>query len=108
MGTVLRRTTKEIVLAHPRAVPFGILAPGSSDLIGPVQVTITPEMVGQTVAIFTALEVKRPGVRPEPEQTDFVEFIQGFGGRAEIVHSVDEAVRAVSDDPEWQPKGRMG
>jgi hypothetical protein len=95
MGNVVRRSAKEVVLANPRAVPFGVLAPGSSDLLGLTQIVITPEMVGRTVAVFTALEVKRPGVKPEPEQDDFVAFVNGFGGRAAIVRSVDDAVRAV-------------
>lgn len=96
MGTVVRRTQKEVVLSHPRAVPFGILAPGSSDLIGAVQVVITPDMVGQTIAVFTALEVKRPGVSVPVEQQGFVTFVRDFGGRADIVRSVDDAVRVVS------------
>lgn len=96
MGTVKRRTNTEIVLTHPRAVPFGLLAPGSSDLIGMTQVVVTPDMIGQTVAIFTALEVKRPGVKPEPEQDEFVTFVRDFGGCADIVRSPDEAVKIVT------------
>jgi hypothetical protein len=40
-----------------RPVQFG-LARGSADLIGWRTITITPEMVGQRVAIFTSIEVK--------------------------------------------------
>ncbi len=38
-------------------VQFGLCV-GSSDLIGFKSMTITPEMVGQKIAVFTALEVK--------------------------------------------------
>jgi ribosomal protein S19 len=38
-------------------VQFG-LCKGSADLIGWKRVTVTPEMVGSTVAVFTSIEVK--------------------------------------------------
>ena len=50
-----------------RPVQFG-LARGSADLIGYRTVTITPEMVGQRVAIFTSLEVKTPTGRIRPDR----------------------------------------
>lgn len=71
-------------------VRFG-LCPGSSDLIGYRTVTITPEMVGQQVAIFAAVEVKAPKGRPTPEQTAFLEHITAAGGIAGIARSVEEA-----------------
>lgn len=96
MGKLVSRTGTRVVLEGARQVAMGLIAPGSSDLVGPVQVVITSAMVGQTVAVFAALEIKRPGIKPEPEQTDFVTFVRNFGGIGEIVHSSDEAVRAVS------------
>lgn len=79
-------------------VPYGVAQSGGSDLIGLTQVLITPEMVGQRVAIFTALEVKRPGVKVPDEQQAFVDFVNQFGGRAGIVRSVEDAVRVVSGE----------
>lgn len=60
----------------------------SSDLIGGTQVVITPEMVGKTVFIMTAVECKpagfkmrqfKPGTR-ERGQLNFLEWIVSMGG----------------------------
>jgi hypothetical protein len=44
------------------------LCKGSADLIGYRTITITPDMVGQQVAVFTSIEVKTPTGRIRPEQ----------------------------------------
>ena len=62
-----RNNTGTLRDQHGRPVSFG-LAKGSSDLIGWTTRTITPEMVGQQVAIFTSIEVKSPNGRVRPEQ----------------------------------------
>jgi hypothetical protein len=49
------------------AVRFG-LCKGSSDLIGLRSLEITPELVGQRLAQFVALEVKAAQGVPSPEQ----------------------------------------
>src|SRR5690348_14183966 len=43
---------------HGRWVTFG-LEVGSSDLIGYQTITVTPDMLGQQLAVFLAVEVKR-------------------------------------------------
>jgi hypothetical protein len=48
-------------------------ARGSADLIGYRTITITPEMVGQQVAVFTSIEVKTPTGRIRPEQQQWLE-----------------------------------
>ena len=77
-----------------RPVQFG-LARGSADLIGYRTVTITPDMVGQRVAIFTSLEVKTPTGRIRPEQVNWQRAVSSAGGIAAIVRSVDDAIDAV-------------
>jgi len=77
-----------------RPVQFG-LARGSADLIGYRTITITPEMVGQQVAVFTSLEVKTPTGRIRPEQTNWLHTIKRAGGIAAIVRSVDDARDAI-------------
>ena len=77
-----------------RPVQFG-LARGSADLIGYRTVTITPDMVGQQVAVFTSLEVKTPTGRIRPEQTNWLHSIKRAGGIAAIVRSVDDARDAI-------------
>jgi hypothetical protein len=77
-----------------RPVQFG-LARGSADLIGYRTITITPDMVGQQVAVFTSLEVKTPTGRIRPEQTNWLHTIKRAGGIAAIVRSVDDARDAI-------------
>lgn len=63
----------------------------SSDLIGVTPVVITPEMVGRTVGVFTALEVKEPGWHLTPgdqrgqAQLRFINLIRSVGGFAGFV-----------------------
>lgn len=80
-----------------RWVTYG-LCPGSSDLIGWRSVEITPAMVGQRVAIFTALEAKAPGERPSREQNAFLRAVQLHGGLAGDYRSLDEARAILQGD----------
>jgi hypothetical protein len=77
-----------------RPVQFG-LARGSADLIGYRTVTITPDMVGQDVAVFVSLEVKTPTGRIRPEQANWQRTISAAGGIAAVVRSVDDALDAM-------------
>jgi len=66
----------------------------SSDLIGFTQVVITPEMVGKTIAVFTAVEVKEPAWKPgndkrEHSQRAFLDWVKAKGGFAGFANSVE-------------------
>lgn len=74
-----------------RQLMAGLQANGSSDLIGFTPVKITESMVGLTMAIFTAVEVKTADGRVDPDQRDFVNFIQMSGGYAGIARSIEDA-----------------
>lgn len=80
-----------------RLVTFG-LARGSADLIGWRTVTITPDMVGQRLAVFTSVEVKTPHGRIAPGQQHWLRAVQGAGGIAGIARSVPDALRIVTAD----------
>lgn len=82
--------------AGGQRVKFGLANPGGSDLIGLRSVVVTRDMVGQTLAVFTAMEVKTPEGRVEPEQRNFVEFVQRFGGIAGVVRSPEDGVKLVA------------
>jgi hypothetical protein len=86
-----RNNTGALKDATGRLVRYG-LCPGSSDLIGLRQVTITPDMVGQTIAQFVAIEVKDRG-RATPEQERFIAMVQQAGGMAGVARSVEDARR---------------
>jgi hypothetical protein len=79
-----------------RLVTFG-LARGSADLIGWRSITVTPDMVGSRLAIFTSIEVKTPTGRVRPEQQAWLEAVQQAGGVAGVARSIDDAVRILDD-----------
>jgi hypothetical protein len=84
-----RNNTGALKDANGRLVRYG-LCTGSSDLIGFTTRTITPDMVGQQVAVFTAIEVKDRG-RPTPDQLRFLEVVAAAGGLAGVARTVEEA-----------------
>ena len=73
-----------------RLVTFG-LARGSADLIGWRTVTITPDMVGRQLAVFTSIEVKTPTGRVRPEQQAWLSTVNDAGGLAGVARSVSDA-----------------
>jgi hypothetical protein len=83
-------------------VQFG-LARGSADLIGYRTITITPEMVGQQVAVFTSIEVKTPTGRIRPEQQQWLDTVQAAGGIAGVARSVEDAKALLAAQPDGVP-----
>lgn len=96
MGTVISHSPHQVVIANPRRVSFGLCA-GASDLIGWTPVVVTQEMVGSTVAVFTAQEVKMPGAKLRKDQAAFGNAVESAGGIFAAPHSVDEALSAVRE-----------
>lgn len=88
-GQVTRLPNGSILIDNPRPVQFG-LSKGSSDLIGIKRVTVTQDMVGQQVAVFSALEVKTPRGNPTEEQRQFLNFVAGAGGIAGIARGPED------------------
>ena len=84
-----RNNTGALKDAAGRLVRYG-LCPGSSDIIGLRQVVVTPDMVGHTLAVFAAIEVKDRG-RATPEQQAFIDAVATLGGMAGVARSVDDA-----------------
>lgn len=66
----------------------------SSDLIGFTTKVITPDMIGKTVAIFTAVEVKAEHFNTSDEriiaQQNFINWVVRHGGIAGFAKSVDD------------------
>jgi hypothetical protein len=93
---------RSLLKAPTRFTRYG-LAKGSSDIIGVVQAENGPYKYDQNGAIimprgiFMALEVKREGKRPEPEQQMFLDIINRRGGVGRCVHSVEEARAAIDE-----------
>jgi len=80
----------DVLIKNARFFNAGLCV-GSSDLIGIKSTEITPDMVGQKIAIFTAIEVKQPNGRTSKEQINFINMVNSLGGIAFIAHSDDEA-----------------
>ena len=77
-----------------RLVTFG-LAKGSADLIGWRTVVVTPEMVGQRIAVFTSLEIKTATGRLSPAQTHWIHAVRSAGGIAGVARSVPDALQII-------------
>jgi len=87
---LFRNNTGTLRDQHGRPVSFG-LCKGSADLIGWTTRTITLEMVGSQVAVFTSIEVKAASGRLRPEQRQWLDAVQAAGGIAGVARSVDDA-----------------
>lgn len=78
-------------------VRYGVGEKGGSDLIGITPVKITQDMVGRTVGVFTALEVKTKTGRPTEAQSRFIKAIRRAGGIAGIVRSPEDAEKLTGE-----------
>lgn len=94
VGRLVRKQAGTVELASARPLHAG-LCEGSSDLIGWRTVEVTPEMVGQRLAVFAAIEVKSATGRPTPEQAAFLKAVREAGGVACVARSVEDAQRAL-------------
>lgn len=89
-GSVHVEAARSIAMGFAR--PNGDPVTGTSDLIGWTPVVVTPEMVGQTLAVFTAVETKRTsGGRASDDQKDFIRQVVECGGIAGVANSADAA-----------------
>lgn len=88
-GEVSVRAPDYIVIKGYRRVNFG-LAEGSSDLIGFREIEITQEMVGTTVAVFSAVEVKSRNGKLTQRQKNFLRCVDAAGGIAVLARSAED------------------
>ena len=90
-GLWFRNNTGQLPDRNGRMIKFGLCV-GGSDIIGGTPVTITPDMVGQTLLVFTAVECKTAIGQPTDAQVRFIAAVVRAGGRAGIARSAAEAV----------------
>jgi len=69
-GELYRNARGMMPLPNGGMRPYGLGPNGAGDLIGPMQVTITPEMVGRTISVYCELESKTPIGRVEQHQLE--------------------------------------
>lgn len=97
------------VLVHDARPLHAGLAPGSADLIGWTRITITPDMVGQTVAIFTSAEIKSARGRATEGQLAWADAVAGAGGLSGIVRTdadLDNILRGLSIAAQFVDSGQ--
>ena len=58
---------------------------GSADLIGWTTVTVTPEMVGRKLAVFTSIETKSKNGVVSPDQINWDKRVREAGGYSYIL-----------------------
>lgn len=81
-GKIRKNRDGSITLQNPRPLHAGLVK-GGSDLIGWTPVTITQAMVGERIAVFTAVEVK-DGTKATDEQEAFIAAVLAAGGYAGV------------------------
>tara|TARA_R100000278_G_C5469496_1_gene163949 strand:+ start:223 stop:606 length:384 start_codon:yes stop_codon:yes gene_type:complete len=96
---LFRNNTGALLDMQGRLVKFG-LCKGSSDLIGFRSITITPDMVGQKIAVFSAIEVKDKG-KATVEQKNFINIINNAGGYAGVAKNVNDAKKILYMDKKY-------
>ena len=82
----------------PQGRPLKLLPPGCPDIGGCVSVVITPEMVGQRVAVAVLVEVKAAKGRVSPAQVAALAAADALGVRCGVARSVDDAVEIIGDN----------
>lgn len=101
--TLLRNNSGACMDETGRLVRYGLgnVSPkqqtASSDLIGITKITITPDMVGKTIGVFTAIEVKKEAWNcnkkldeHETKQNNFLQWVRSLGGLAFFANKVDD------------------
>ena len=95
--TLWRNNRGQVLLPNGGRITYGVGPAGASDFIGYRSLVVTPDMVGQRLAVFCAVETKAPGKALTPAQEQFIERVRAAGGRAGVAHSADDAARVLSD-----------
>jgi hypothetical protein len=83
VGKIVKRTSRRITLENYR--PLHAAPPGWPDLAGWTEIEITPDMVGQKIAVFTGKEFKPRLGRLRREQKIFGNVLERMGGDFSIV-----------------------
>ncbi|EDZ0839842.1 hypothetical protein GJ904_20095 [Salmonella enterica] len=101
---VSKLTDNSILMKAARPIPLGFIntrnevVDGVADLNGWTSITITPEMVGQTIAVFTSVETKRSkGGVISVAQHEWKNKVTEAGGIAFVANSAHTAKAMLSD-----------
>lgn len=78
-----------------RWIKYGVCNPGGSDLLGWTSIEVTPDMIGQRVAVFTAVEVKTSRGKTTEAQANFIEQVRKAGGFSGVARSDQDAAAII-------------
>jgi len=93
---MMRLKNGDMLIKNPR--PFKAGPPkGYPDLSGWTPVTITKDMVGKTVAVFTGCEVKTDKGRTSPKQAAFLSCVRSDGGIAFVARNDKDCEKAIME-----------
>jgi hypothetical protein len=93
-GMVVTLNRGDVVLRQAQPLEMG-LTKGGSDLIGWTSHRVTSDDLGQTLALFTAIETKSDTGRVRPEQVVFIDAVKDAGGIAGVARSEEEALELI-------------
>lgn len=94
-GRLVSHSPEKTVLANARPLHAG-LTKGAGDLIGWRPVTITPDMVGKTYAVFVSVETKTKSGGVSEEQKNWIEAVRRAGGFAGVARNDEQAIQIIS------------
>lgn len=80
----------DVLVRQAKPLQAGLCV-GSSDLVGWTSVEVTADMVGQRLAVFSAVEVKAVRGVLRPEQATFIARVSEAGGLAGVARSPEDA-----------------
>lgn len=78
------------------SVKYG-LCEGSSDLVGFTKITITPEMVGREISVFTCCEVKAEKGTKRQIQIKFIDFVKNNGGISCFAKNIKDLTNTIDN-----------
>lgn len=94
---LFRNNRGEVMLENGGRIRYGVGPQGASDWIGFKSITVTKDMVGTSLAVFCAIEAKRPGAKAREDQKQFLADIIRVGGIAGIAESADDLPHILGD-----------
>ncbi len=98
IGKAINLGNGDVLIKNARRFHAG-LCEGSSDEIGWSPLTITPSMVGKTVAVFTAVEVKTKTGRLSPAQDRFLQAVRNSGGYGILGRCTQQVLAELAEFP---------
>ena len=84
------------------------LGKGSPDYIGWKTISITPDMVGQKVAVFVGLEAKTEDGKPSADQRGWIEIINKAGGLSQVCRNKKDIDRMLAGIDRYHNRGSRG